>query len=224
MIEQVTIGTNNFAENPEPRVACVLLLDTSDSMGGQPIDELNAGLTVYKDELAADALASKRAEVAIVTFGGPPQVLCDFTTVEGFHPPVLTAAGLTPMGAAIRQGLEMVRARKEVYKANGIHYYQPWVFLITDGGPTDEWKTAAEQVKQAEATKAASFYAIGVAGANMDVLKQICVRQPLNLKGLRFRDLFKWLSASQKSISRSKPGDAVPLTNPTAGPDGWAFA
>jgi uncharacterized protein YegL len=220
-VEQVPFGTNDFAENPEPRVACVLLLDVSGSMAGAPIAELNAGLTAYKEDLAADSLASKRVEVAVVTFGGVVETVCDFTTAEGFQPPVLKAGGDTPMGRAIQEAVEMLRRRKESYRAHGIAYYRPWLFLITDGGPTDEWKSAAESVRQGEASKAFSLFAVGVEGANLDVLKQICVRAPLSLKGLRFRDLFVWLSQSQRSVSRSNPGDAIPLSNP-ATPDGWA--
>jgi uncharacterized protein YegL len=222
MIEQTHFGTNSFAENPEPRLPCVLLLDVSGSMNGQPITELNAGLMTYKDSLSSDSLASKRVEVAIVTFGGSVQTLCDFTTVEGFHPPTLSAGGDTPMGAAIRQGLDMLRARKDLYRAHGLAFFRPWIFLITDGGPTDEWQSAAAQVRQGEGAKAFSFFGVGVEGANFDKLGQICVREPLKLKGLRFQDLFLWLSASQSAVSRSNPGDTVPLTDPTAGPRGWA--
>jgi uncharacterized protein YegL len=191
------------------------------SGGVTRIDELNAGLTAFKETLAADKLASKRAEVAIVTFGGVVQTVCDFTTVEGFNPPALTANGDTPMGGAIRAAVEMVRQRKDTYRANGISYYRPWIFLITDGGPTDEWKSAADMVKHGEASKAFSLWAVAVEGANMDVLKLISVKTPVNLKGAQFREMFKWLSSSLSSVSRSNPGENIPLTNPTA-PEGWA--
>src|SRR5437667_5531819 len=95
------------------------LLDTSGSMAGAPIAELNAGLVTFKDELAADALAMKRVEVAIITFG-PVKVENDFHTVSNFFPPNLCVSGDTPMGAAIKQGLEMIKQRKEEYRTNGI--------------------------------------------------------------------------------------------------------
>lgn len=217
MSEQISFGTTEFADNPEPRCPCLLLLDVSGSMKGSPIDELNAGLTVFKDELAADTLASKRVEVGIVTFG-PVQIALPFQSAESFYPPTLMAQADTPMGSAIKQGLDMVRQRKDEYRANGISYYRPWVFLITDGGPTDEWQAAAAAVREGEASKSFAFFAIGVQGANIDTLQQISVRQPLMLNGLRFRDLFSWLSSSLRSVSQSTPGTEVPLQPP----QGWA--
>ena len=215
-LEQIPFGASEFAENPEPRCPCLLLLDTSASMAGQPIDELNRGLLTFKRELAADTLAMKRVELGVVTFG-PVRLLTDFQTPDLFMPPSLASAGDTPMGAAIAGGLEMIRQRKQTYKTNGIPYYRPWVFLITDGAPTDPWEAAAAMVQQGEAEKHFSFFAVGVDGADMETLGRISVRAPLKLAGLRFSDLFAWLSSSLSNVSRSQMGQAVRLL-----PPGWA--
>lgn len=215
-LEQIPFGASEFAENPEPRCPCLLLLDTSQSMAGVPIEELNQGLATFKQELAADTLAMKRVELAIVTFG-PVQMLSDFQTPDRFMPPNLTSSGDTPMGAAISGGLEMIRQRKAAYKANGVPYYRPWVFLITDGAPTDSWEAAAAEVRAGEEQRGFSFFAVAVEGANLDILSRISVRPPLKLSGLRFRDLFAWLSSSLSHVSRSQIGQGVRLT-----PPGWA--
>jgi uncharacterized protein YegL len=217
---QVSFGAESFADNPEPRCPCLLILDKSGSMAGQAIAELNAGIQTFRDELAADSLAMKRIETAIVTFG-PAPIEEHFQTVATFNPNPLRANGDTPIGAAIEMGLTLLEQRKAEYRANGISFYRPWVFLITDGGPTDSWQAAAARVKEGEAASKFAFFAVGVDGARMDVLEQLSVRAPLKLQGLKFRELFQWLSNSMKSVSQSTPGMAVPLADPT-GPKGWA--
>lgn len=215
--EQVPFGTDNFAENPEPRCPCLLLLDRSSSMAGAPIRELNAGLSAFSKELLTDSLAMKRVEIAVVSFG-PVRIESEFYTAANFSPPTLTAGGDTPMGEAIQQAIAMVQQRKDVYKSSGILSYRPWIFMITDGAPTDTWQNAAQLVREGETQKSFAFFAVGVQGSRIDILKQIATREPLKLQGFKFREMFLWLSNSMRSVSQSTPGTTVPLAPPT----GWA--
>lgn len=218
---QVPFDASEFVDNPEARCPCVLLLDTSGSMQGQPIQQLDEGLRTFASQLHGDELAAKRVEVAVVSFG-PVQVESNFVSAEGFTPPALTAGGATPLGQAVVTALDLVENRKAVYRSQGISYYRPWIFLITDGAPTDDWQEAAVRVHNGEETKSFIFFAVGVQGADMNVLAQLSTRQPLKLRGLDFGGLFTWLSNSMSSVSQSQPGQEVALANPAA-PDGWAI-
>lgn len=220
-VNRIIYDASDFVDNPEPRCPVLLLLDTSASMNGRPIQELNAGLLCLKEELAADAMAAKRVELAVVTFG-PVRVFSGFRTVDAWHPPTLAPTGDTPLGAAVERGLELLRDRKTHYQKHGVSQFRAWVFLITDGSPTDEWERSAMLVREAVASKSLSFFAVGVENADMEVLAQLAPSAPLKLKELRFRDLFVWLSRSLSSVSRSSPGDRVALPSPV-GPDGWGY-
>jgi len=214
------IGNNaDFATNQEPRCPVVLLLDNSGSMDGQPIQQLNQGVAVFKQSVEQDALAKLRVEVGIISFG-PVRMCQDFVTIDQFVPPQLKAEQLTPMGEAINYALDLLENRKTDYRNNGIPFYRPWVFLITDGNPTDTWQPAAQRVRQGENDKKFSFYAVGVQGADMGILSQIAPqsRPPLLLNGLDFKSMFLWLSASLTQVSHSQPGANTMIQTP---PVGW---
>ncbi|MCI5193709.1 MAG: VWA domain-containing protein [Candidatus Electrothrix sp. AU1_5] len=211
-LEQVKFDTSN----PESRCPCVLLVDVSGSMVGHRIDQLNNGIIEFQQALQNDGLAAMRVEVAIVSFGYRVTVEQDFITADQFQAKPLHTGGATPMGKAIDMALNMVRERKDTYKQNGVSYYRPWIFLITDGAPTDKWQAAAQRIKTEENTKSVAFFAVGVEDADMGTLSQISDRQPIMLNGLQFKEMFVWLSQSLTSVSHSQVDEQVPLT-----PPGW---
>ncbi len=215
--------------NPQhPHCATLLLLDTSGSMEGDKIRQLNEGLRLFKEEILQDELARKRVDLAIVTFGEGVNVVQNFCSVEESIDMEFTAGGLTPMGYALTTAMDLIEQRKSEYKAKGIDYYRPWIFMITDGEPTDmkpgdpKWNATINRLHEGEAGKRFLFFAVGVEPANMQLLKDLAPsnRPPLRLKKDRFRELFTWLSKSTRKTSTSKIGDVVTLENPT-GPEGW---
>jgi len=209
----------DFANNPEPRCPCVLLLDTSMSMKGAPIDALNAGVQRFRDELIKDKLAARRVEVAVVSFNTHIDVLQPFVTANRFSAPVLSVQGFTSMGTAIERGLDLIQDRKNLYRMSGIAYYRPWMVMVTDGQPHGEGdhaiRSAAARIRKYEDEKRISFFAVGVQDASMDNLARISVRPPIMLQNLNFEDMFVWLSASMHLVSRAAVSElpAVPVPN-----------
>lgn len=209
-------------EDPEEhRCACLLLLDTSSSMMSEDrIGHLNRGLKILTQALNDDTLARKRVEVAVITFGGDVNVQAEFTAARDFRPPLLSAGGGTPMGQAITEGIAMLNGRTRAYRENGVLHFRPWIMLITDGEPTDtdhySWTQVSSLVKSGETAKEFMFFPIGVKGADFKALGQLSSMTPLELEGVKFRELFQWLSGALSRVSGSRPGDGVDLP-----PVGW---
>lgn len=97
-------------------------------MQGQPLAELQSGVQLYRDELAADSLASRRVEVAVVTFGGEVKAECQFVEAAAFNVPQLAAGGDTPMAQAVVTGLDMLQQRKNVIRQAIGGLYRPGSF------------------------------------------------------------------------------------------------
>lgn len=223
--------------NPEPRCACMLVLDTSSSMSGKPIKELNDGIARFAEELQEDPLARKRTEVAVVTFGSTVQVRSPFVEVGAFEPVELQAAGTTPMGAGILLALDELEQRKRIYREMGFEFFRPWLILMTDGAPTDSdaVEKALSRLLSWEDKKHVSVFPIGIGdGADMAFLARTSAqRDPLHLKDAQLTDFFVWASVNLGSVASSvghgasddevnrklATGEQVALTAPPRGYD-----
>lgn len=210
-------------ENPSPRCPVALLLDTSASMDGEPIEQLNEGIEVFFNAVGSDDFARFAVELEIITFGGETKRYAPFISFNDLTEvryPNFTAGGMTPMGAALDMAFDDLKQRKNQYKRDGVPYYQPWIVLMTDGAPNDNWQAAAEKARKMDGDRKLVFIGVGIGeDADMDVLTGICPisRPPKKLRELKFSEFFVWLSQSLSAVSQSSVGDRVPLP-PT---DGW---
>lgn len=197
----------DLIDNPSHRCPCILVLDTSYSMYDIAICELNQGLQQFIQAVKHDDYAGQSVEVGVVTFGHrviPQLPLTPVRQIENVDN--FIASGDSPMGAAVHAGLDILEARKRAYQKAGVAYHQPWLILMTDGVPTDEWRSAAVRCQTLADQKKLSVYSIAMGpDADLNVLTHFGERKPMRLRGLRFREFFQWLSASMERLSQSHP-------------------
>lgn len=208
-VTTMTSSHDDLIDNPTPRCAVALVLDTSGSMDGERIEALNAGIQLFIEEVKRDDLARWSVELAVYTAGGSSDCIQAFISadnVAGFES--LSASGSTPLGEATRMALNDLEVRKQAYRDTGVPYYQPWLVIISDGAPTDAWQDTAQCARiLAEQRKLVSL-PIGVQGADLAVLSQFSNKPAVALHGLKFREMFLWLSASMARVSASTSSDA----------------
>ncbi len=218
----------DYVNNPNQRTPCVLVLDASYSMqekvgdGLTPIEELNKGLVELENTLKDDPTALTHVQLAIISVGGHQNdatVMMHWTDVVNFEAFPLTAGSATPLAEGLLLALQLVDQGKQELRMAGISYTRPWIFVMSDGAPTSSdllWQQAIQECKLAQEQKKVEIFSIAVAGANIEKMSEISIRPVVHLSGLRFRELFVWLSSSLSAASRSRPGDRLelPSTDP----------
>lgn len=196
-----------FADNPQPRCPVVLLLDCSSSMAGAPITELKTAVGQFYRDMARDPIASMSVEICVIGFG-----TC-VSKLRGFEPvadalskplPHLIPSGNTPMGAALSLAINEIRERRVFYKRQGLSAYKPWIVMMTDGQPNDDWQTPAAIAHRMATSGKLTFLGVGI-GSSVDIetLKKIVPPEPgaQLLDGLKFQNFFRWLSDSLRIVS-----------------------
>ncbi len=121
------------------------------------------------------------------------------------------------MGEAVRLGLAKLEEQKARYRTHGIAWNRPWMFLLTDGEPSDaDWQQAAAESKAAEQANKLIFFGVGIgAKADLTKLAQFSSRKPVPLDGLKFREMFLWLSRSTSGAATAAQGTNVQLPSPS---------
>ena len=201
-------------DNSDERAPLVLVLDVSGSMQGKPLQMLNDGLKKLEDEMKNDPITAKRGRVLVIAFGGDDQVevMGEWQDAIDFEAPELEAAGRTPTGAAVREALSQIESQKEELRAAGVSYKRPIMMLMSDGVATDDWESAAAECRAAEDAHKVTVMAIAVGEeAHKEGLDKFSSRGAVKLEGLKFSELFVWLSRSVKAVSSAAKGEAAQL-------------
>ena len=150
-----------FAENPEARCPIVLVLDSSMYMGGPSFTTMQMALSKFRDIIREDPVTSLRADIAVVTFDENYRVSQDFIGGRDFEPPTIKGYGSAFYAGAINLALDMVEARKDVYRETGTAYYRGLVFFLACGAPQDAksaLREAAGRLREEEGTRRVAFF------------------------------------------------------------------
>ncbi|MDC9727610.1 MAG: VWA domain-containing protein [Candidatus Thioglobus sp.] len=207
-------GINNSKDiDSSARIPICLILDTSGSMHGRGIEELNKGVRLFFDFIKKDTTAKNQAEIALITFGPEVKVVFDFSGVSDSIPPTLYADGGTPMTEAVDKALHLIDKKIKRYKDQNFAYHKPWIILMTDGQPNGDITNVANISKTLVNDSKLMFLSIGIGEyADMNILRQFSSKTPpVTMDGLNFDKLFDWIGESIGAISRTKVGGITHL-------------
>lgn len=197
-----------------------LLLDTSGSMHGEPIEAVRNGMQTLVSALRQDPHALESAYLSVITFAETAAQVVPLTELAQFQIPVLTASGTTSMGAALSLLAERVQQEVAKTTADQKGDWKPIVFMMTDGAATDDLTAGIAAIKGA---KIGALIACA-AGPAADTTELARITDSVvrldTTDSNTIRAFFKWVSASiattsQKvDLSKKEAGGLLDLPPP----------
>lgn len=185
------------------RLPVYLVIDTSGSMFGEPIEAVKNGLQMLITSLRQDPYALETAYVSVLTFSSEARQLVPLTELSQFQSPELTASGTTAMGEALVLLSDCIKREVQKGTAEQKGDWKPVVFLLSDGAPTDDLNPGLKAL----ATVKTGTFVCCAAGQSADTssLKRIS-EIVVNLDTAdsnSIKSFFKWVSSSI-SVSSQK--------------------
>jgi uncharacterized protein YegL len=185
------------------RLPVYFLIDVSESMVGEPLEQVQEGLATIIKEWRADPYALETVWVSIVVFAGKAKTLLPLTDIIQFYPVKLPLGSGTSLGV----GLDalMTELDKSIIKTTPDQKgdWKPIIFLFTDGKPTDNPKASIEHWKR-KYSNSAFLVSISLGSSTDTSLLSELTENNLIFKGNNSNDykkFFKWVTASIKATS-----------------------
>jgi len=207
------IEEDRTSKMSEPRFPIVLLLDTSVSMSNSRLNEFEEGFSLFQETISQNETAYYQIEMAVITLGGTPQVMQNFSSVTTSTLSSLSLGGMNATGQGIELALRLLDTRLQAYKRDAIRHYPAWLFMITASVPDDSWSNAAKLLKLYDERGDLSFFTVTLPGINLGILREISPPRipPVSLKQPQISQLFSWLSEATTRVTNSPLGSTVNL-------------
>lgn len=183
------------------RLPVYLLLDTSGSMSGEPIESVRSGLQLLVTALRQDPYALETAHLSVITFNSSAQQIVPLTELTAFQAPDLNVSGTTALGEALTLLADCITREVTKGSAEQKGDWKPAVFILTDGGATDDLNKGIAALK----TVSTSTIVACAAGqhASPDELRKIteAVVTLDTADASTLKAFFQWVSASISTTS-----------------------
>lgn len=201
------------------RLPIYFLIDISESMVGEPIQQVEEGLASIIQALKSDPYALETVWVSIIVFAGKPKTLVPLQEIVNFYPPRFPIGSGTSLSKGLGHLMYELRSNivKTTYEQKGD--WKPLVFLFTDGVPTDDTTAAIGEWKR-NWQRSANMIAISFGNeADSALLGQLTDEVHLfkNTTPQSYKEFFRWVSDSIKtssiSVERGSGGIELAKTN-----------
>lgn len=225
------MNTNKFTVNDmeaidpkrigELHMLVLLLLDTSGSMHGAKIQNLQASVNRFKDDIMSNPKVADIVDVAIMGFNSEPYVIQEWRPVSEMNNVDLTASGNTNITAALNGGLSKLRERTDLAYHQGIEIRIPWIILFSDGYGGDVTEIG-QVMRERNKNSLSRLWFLGAEGYDKKTAALLTenkrVFESHSKDGFDFKQFFDFMSESVKRVSLSRLGEHVHVDDFTEKP------
>lgn len=200
-------------EIPRKTMTMFFLIDTSGSMGGTSIGQVNDAMREVLPDLKdiSDENADAKIKLAVMTFSSGVQWITPAPVeLDTFKWTNLEAVGPTDLGEACKELNSKLDRNSFLQDAVGV--YAPVIILISDGAPTDDFKAGLAALKENKFYKAAIKVALGVEDADMDLLAEFTGNKELAIylkDKTMLKKLIRFVSVTSSKVGSKKGGDVT---------------